>query len=53
MEYDSVVVFLAVGRMRIMQNFSSFLIDKVVVGRNEISKNANTVVNFSPRIVMF
>ena len=39
--------------MRIMQNFSSFHIDKPVVGRNAISKNANNVVISSPRVVMF
>ena len=39
--------------MRIMQNFSSFHIDKAVVGRNAISKNANNVVISRPRLFIF
>ena len=35
-----------------MQNFSSFHIDKAVVGRNVISKNANNVVITSPRVLI-
>ena len=35
-----------------MQNFSSFHIDKAVVGRNAISKNANNVVISSPRVLI-
>jgi len=53
MEYDSVVVFLAVGPVRIEQNFSSFHIDKPVVGRNAISKNANNVVISGRRVFIF
>ena len=52
-DYDSVVVFSAVGCVRIEQNFSSFPIDTCLVGRNAISKNANNVVVSSPRVVMF
>jgi len=36
-----------------MQNFSSFHIDKAVVGQNAISKNANNVVISSPSVFMF
>ena len=36
-----------------MQNFSSFHIDKAVVGRNAISKNANNVVISRPRLIIF
>ena len=36
-----------------MQNFSSFHIDKAVVGRNAISKNANNVVISRPRLFIF
>ena len=36
-----------------MQNFSSFHIDKAVVGRNAISKNANNVVISRPRLIVF
>jgi len=52
-DYDSVVVFSAVGCVRIEQNFSSFHIDTCLVGRNAISKNANNVVISSLRVVMF
>jgi len=51
--YDSVVVFLLVGPVRIEQNFSSFFIDTLVVGRNAFSKNANNVVISSPRVIIF
>ena len=46
-------MFSAVGPVRIMQNFSSFHIDKAVVGRNAISKNANNVVISRPRLIVF
>jgi len=44
---------LAVGRVRIMQNFSSFHIDTRLLGPNAISKNANNVVISGPRDFMF
>ena len=52
-DYDSVVVFSAVGYMRLEQNFSSFHIDTCLVGRNAISKNANNVVISSLRFLIF
>ena len=52
-DYDSVVVFSAVGCMQLEQNFSSFHIDTCLVGRNAISKNANNVVISGPSVFIF